>query len=312
MDSYSIERGICFKKVVSSSGRYAMDKLLLKYIIIALIGLMISSVAVALPASTDGSLTLFPFTSTVSHEIQPILQYNGAFSGGRTLSVVEGGLAAGITDRLSLGATLLYSNGHGHSAQNTYRGDGEHFWAGYRFLTMGNRGPSFSLIADRVHDDITLHYVDPTTTADAWPHDTAMGGQLTGELERGSCCWLGRVGVYNVDVSSLYLATVKLLGGGVKVNLTRKTSADLLLTGFEDTTDASHHFSGEITGGVTYAPKSNSGISLSASLFPRGVSMAGSAFSPASAVGTSISGSATDTFRTQAIGYITLGGYIRF
>jgi hypothetical protein len=289
---------------------YIMPKILTRYVISAFCGIFLASLAISKPPATDGSPSIFPYTSPGALQVMPIFSYEGGAANGRVLSQVEGGVDVGVTKRLSVGATLLVGNGHGKSsAQNTYHSDGNHLWGDYNFLSIGSRGPVLGLLLDHMHNNITLHI---PAALDAWPHYNSTGAQLTAQLQRGQVNWLARTGIYGVDLGGYYLATDELLGGGVSTKLSRRTTVDAQLTGYEDYYSGGKHASLELTAGVSYAPNSRSAISLSGSLFPRGVPVASTPFSSAAAVGLDYAESFANSVGSNAIGYLTLSAHVTF
>lgn len=262
----------------------------------------------AIPGTPTSPL---PSTSPRAGQFIPLVDAHAASWGGRAFSVVEAGGSLGITGRCAITAIDVQSSGHGRSHANTYDGHGYRLLGKYQIGDTATTHPAYAIVLDHVSDDVNLHIHDSTTEADAWPSYRADGIQLAASQLRGQHTWQGRTGLYQVELDHQRLATVGLLGGGLSIPVGRHTTVQAELVSYRDNFQG-RHFTYEFHGGVTLFRSARGSVTVGGSYFPRGIPLAGTPFSSASAAGLVYGNSAAQQLHDDGVGYLTLSGQLNF
>lgn len=267
-------------------------------LIVGTIGATGYPVALSSPPSHDPRLQ----TRVTSH----YLAWNG-----RALAVMNAGITARPTPHLSIGGAYRYSHGRGHSTASRYGSTGWGGRADWRMLTRQAGRSSLSLAAEHATDQVHLHSIDINTSLQADPSFAATGVRVVMEAPYHALTSMGWAGMYTARVNAQHVANVHLLGAGLARPLGRRTRVYLAVTGYRDDYQG-QHFSQEVQLGLTAHVGPKGEITLSGSVFPHGIPIAGTPLSAAAAVGTIYGGSAVAQLRTQPAGYLSLSAQCRW
>ncbi len=223
---------------------------------------------------------------------------------GRVLAVVDTGVSMHPTGALSAGADARRSAGHGRSHDNRYAGDGWAAWGQWQLSARPGR-PGLALRVEHAADAVHISSKDAASLLAADP-TTASTGLLLAVTAPGDALEARAVaGMYAVSLNGRPVATVRMLGGILTVPLGTRTRAQLALTGYQDQY-LGRHFSPRVEVMLATLPTSRGGLRLGASIFPRGVPLAGTPLSAPSVIGAVYGSSAGAQLRTHAVGYLSL------
>lgn len=267
---------------------------------------LISLGAVAQTAPRDFGLDLvWPATQTPGGTVRADARQSGMEANGRRVVLQEWELA-GAVDPIALGATYRRLRAHGHSVLNRYDSDGWRLWGAWRARQPGAsfRQPGMMLFGETLQDNGALQVITANSSSFASPKVNAAGGQaaLVSPLGVGSAHL--RAGLYTVAVDGDRLATEWVYGAGGEYPLTPRFNADAAITGFRDDFQG-RHYDVELAASLRYALTDRLSVTAGGQYYPRGIPLAGTALSPATAVGAEFGASATDQLRNDAVGILT-------
>lgn len=231
---------------------------------------------------------------------------------GRSFSLLEAGVAYGVTDGLAIGVNYRRGSGHGRSRGNTYDSTGGDGWLSLRLLKEAGWCPALTLLAQTLHDDVTLRSNSATESALSEPNITDNGISLNASRHAGDTTWTAAAGVFQTSVFGEQQATVLALGVGAARPFSSSLRGEVSLAGYRDAYNDGHHFSGALQAGLTAGSPAGVHAVLSGVYYPRGVPLAGTPYSPASMAGAFFGGSATAQLRSSAVGFLTLGAAMSF
>jgi len=229
---------------------------------------------------------------------------------GRELGVMEGLIDGGVTDRVSVGLLGKTSAGHGRTG-GRYDADGWGVWSKAVLICGQERRPSLAVLGEYLTEDTIVQYNSSSMNFYAAPTYASSGGQALLSGGWRSTLWHARTGLYLVNVMQQRIATVTLLGAGMKIPLARCWETDWAVTGYGDNFDG-QNLNYEIRGALQFNIPNRGGIVVAGSLFPEGFPLAATPFSTAAAVGSFFGGSATSSFRAQKMGYLSVAGQFAF
>ncbi len=226
---------------------------------------------------------------------------------GRRVALQELSLAVGLTDPLAAGATYRRVRSHGRSVTNRYDARGWEFWGAWRLRPTGWRltDPGLLLLGSFLHEAGGLQVITSSSVSFASPSTDILGGQAVLLWQPGAGSGHLRGGAARVSVNHDDLATVLLAGGGWEQTFGARVSASATTTLFHDDYQG-RHTDIELAGSLRVAASAHGGLTLGAYYYPRGIPMAGAAFSPAASVGAVYGSAATDPLRNDAVGLLTL------
>lgn len=229
---------------------------------------------------------------------------------GRALGMLEAGVAVGLTNSLSAGASLRDTGGHGRTLTR-YTADGAQVWGAWQLLHANAKHPGLALRVERMGESSQLSSTSATSSLTANPTYASSGVELRADTRRWRKNITVSAGVSTSMLNNEYEATVESFGGQMDIPLGKRCYLQPALFGYCDNYEG-RHLTCDARLALHTAVTRRLNFSLAADLFPRGIPMADTPFSAASTVGVIYGSSASAQLHTRAVGYLSLAGEYRF
>jgi hypothetical protein len=277
-----------------------------------IIGISLTTVLSALAQSSDPTVrTMAAGEELQRGEVQPDITTHFLAGDGRAMGVLNGGASVGLTNALSVGATVQGTSGHGRTETRRYDAVGGRVWGAWQLAHVDAKHPGLALQIEKTEERIRLHSVEPGSSFTADPAFASSGVQLRTTFTRRGIQFAAHAGMGRAAVNHDEVATVASLGGEMRIPVNNRYYLQSALIGYRDNYEG-RHVSYEARLGLHTTPAHRIGLNIEASLFPRGIPLAGTPLSAASAVGVIYGSSATAQLHTQMVGYLSVSGEYQF